>query len=354
MTPVPTSLAFTPDGRKLYSADDGRFVTRIDIETISVETRVAVPANVGALAHAKGDLLAIAYPSRRTVGILDPADDSLTETAALPGAVDLFAAKRHEPRIVAAEHGATWLAIVDPDTRTVRTVILDAKIVAMAVDPAGGFAYVATIGTNQVLKIKLDDASTAWRAPLSGAPVAVTAGPDSAFVSVGPKVFETADGTTSAWAIAGGDVGALATSDDDGVIYATEGDAVQAFGAKGKLERTVKLAANAAPSALAPVPRASSIAGGGSGAAGAGTTGSGGPGAVASVKSMRPRPTRSPTRWAASRACRGCRARSFRARSCSSSGSGSAAGTCGARGSSPARSRSSAAAERARERRLSL
>src|SRR6185369_4921284 len=124
-------------------------VTRIDIETISVETRIAVPANVGALAHGKGDLLAIAYPSRKTVGILDPSGDTLTETAALPGAVDLLAANRHETRVVAAEHGATWLAIIDPDAHTVRTVTLDARIVALAVDPAGGFAYAATIGTNQ-------------------------------------------------------------------------------------------------------------------------------------------------------------------------------------------------------------
>jgi len=290
LSPAPTSLAFSPDGRKLYSADDGRFVTRIDIETISVETRIAVPANVGALAHGKGDLLAIAYSSRKTVGILDPASDSLTETGALPGAVDLLAANRHEQRIVAAEHGATWLAIIDPDTRTVRTVTLDAKVVALAVDPAGGFAYAATMGTNQVVKLKLGDGSIVWRAPLVAAPVAVTAGPDSAFVSVGPRVYETADGTASAWATAGGDIGALATSDDGGIIYATEGDAVQAFAAKGALARTVKLAADAAPSTLAPVPRPSSIAGGGSGAlaGGGGASGSGGPDAVASAKPHAP------------------------------------------------------------------
>ena len=263
-------------------------MTRIDIETISVETRVAVPANVGALAHGRGDLLAIAYPSRRTVGILDPSGDTLSETAALPGAVDLLAANRHEPRIVAAEHGATWLAIIDPATKTVRKATLNARIAALAVAPAGGFAYVATMGTNQVVKLKLDDASVVWRAPLGGAPVALTAGPDSAFVSVGPKVFETADGTSSAWTTAGDDVGALATSDDGGVIYATEGDAVQAFAATGNLARTIKLPANAAPSALAPVPRPSSIAGGGSGAAGGGSTGSGGAGAQASAKPRAP------------------------------------------------------------------
>jgi DNA-binding beta-propeller fold protein YncE len=271
LSPAPTALAFTPDGRKLYSADDGRFVTRIDIETISVETRIAVPANVGALGHGKGDVLAIAYPSRATVGILDPSGDALTETAALPGAVDLLAANRHEPLVVAAEHGATWLAIIDPATRAVRKTTLDAKVVALAVDPAGGFVYVATMGTDQVVKVRLSDASIAWRAPLDGAPVALTAGSDSAYASVGAKVVEAADGTASAWATAAGDIGTLATSDDGGVVYATVGDTIQAFGARGKLARTVKLAADAAPTALAPVPRPSSIAGGGSGgAAGAG------------------------------------------------------------------------------------
>jgi len=34
LTPAPTALAFSPDGRSLYAADGGRFVTRIDIETI--------------------------------------------------------------------------------------------------------------------------------------------------------------------------------------------------------------------------------------------------------------------------------------------------------------------------------
>jgi DNA-binding beta-propeller fold protein YncE len=288
LSPAPIALAFTPDGRKLYSADDGRFVTRIDIETISVETRVAVPANVAALAHGKGDVLAIAYPSRATIGILQPSDDTLTETAALPGAVDLLAANRHEPLIVAAEHGATWLAIIDPATAAVRTTTLDAKIVALAVDPAGGFAYVATIGTDQVVKIKLADGSIVWRAALAGAPVAVTAGPDSAFVSVGPKILETADGTASGWATATGDVGALATSDDGGVTYATVGDTIQAFGASGSLARTVQLPADAAPGALAPVPRPSSIAGGGSGSIGGNATASGVPGAAATTKPHAP------------------------------------------------------------------
>jgi DNA-binding beta-propeller fold protein YncE len=290
LTPAPTDLAFTPDGLKLYSADGGRFVTRIDIETISVETRIAVPGTVSALAHGRGDLLAIAYAERKTVGILDPADDSLTETAALPGAVDLLAANRHEGLIVAAEHGATWLAIIDPATRTVRKTTLAAEIVAIAIDPAGEFAYAATMGTNLVVRIKLSDASIVWQAALGGAPVAITASPDSAFVSVGPNILEAADGEATAWAKAAGEVGSLAASDDGGAIYATEGDAIQAFDATGKLARTISLPADAAPTALAPVPRASSIAGGGSGAIG-GAGASGGPdvaGAIGAGASAKP------------------------------------------------------------------
>src|SRR5262249_33235675 len=147
LTPAPTRLAFSPDGRSLYTADGGRFITRIDIETISVAKRIAVPANVAALANGRDDLVAIAYPSRKTLGILDPSDDTLTETAALPGAVDLLAADRHETRIVAAQGGASWVAIVDPATRSLRTTTVTGKVVAVAIDPAGGAAYVATTGT---------------------------------------------------------------------------------------------------------------------------------------------------------------------------------------------------------------
>jgi DNA-binding beta-propeller fold protein YncE len=267
LTPAPTALAFSPDGRSLYSADGGRFVTRIDIETISVAKRIAVPAAVGALADSRDDLVAIAYPARRTVGVLDPSDDMLTETAALPGAVDLLAADRHEARIVAAEHGASWLAVVDPATRSIKTLTVSGKVVGIAVDPACGFAFAATMGTNQVLKIDLAKGSVTWKAPLTDAPVTLSAGRDGgAFVAAGKQILEVADGAASPWATAAGEVETLARSDDGGALYAASGDEVQAFTGSGALSKTIQLGADAAPAALAPVPRASSIAGDGAGA----------------------------------------------------------------------------------------
>jgi sugar lactone lactonase YvrE len=273
LTPGPTALAFTPDGKTLYTADGGRFVTRIDIETISVAKRIPVPSNASALAHPKGDLLAIAFDSTRMVDFLDPTDDSLRSTAVLPGAVDLLAADRREPRLVAAEYGASWIAVIDPSTRAIRSATVKGDIVALAVDRDSGAVYVATSGPDTVIRIGLDDLKPKWTTELADSPVALTAAPDGAIVSAGKTLWKVTAPDAVKWATAPADVAVLATSDDGTIVYAAGADAVQAFGSDGKIARTIPLGANAAPSVLAPIPRASSIAGASGGNIGTGSSG---------------------------------------------------------------------------------
>ena len=268
LTPAPTALAFTPDGRTLYTADGGRFVTRIDIETISVADRVAVPSNISALAHPRGDLLAIAFDSTKLVEFLDPTDDSLHATTVLPGAVDLLAADRRGTRLVAAEFGAGWIAVIDPATRAVRTGAVAGEVVAIAVDRDSGEAYVATSGPDTIVRIGLDDLKTKWTTELTDMPAALAATPGGAIVSVGSTLWKVTATDGVKWGTAAADVAALATSDDRGVIYAAAGDTVEAFGSDGKVARTIPLGSKAAPSALAPIPRASSIGGASGGSTG--------------------------------------------------------------------------------------
>jgi sugar lactone lactonase YvrE len=270
LTPPPTALAFTPNGRTLYSADGGRFVTRIDIESISVAKRVAIPTNATALAHPKGDLLAIAFATTKTIDFLDPTDDTLRATAVLPGAVDLLAADRRDPRLVAAEYGASWIAVIDPSTRAIRTTTVSGDVVALAVDSDSGAFYVATSGPDAVVRISLGDLKPIWTAKLTAAPVALTATPGAAIVSAGRVLSKVTAPDVVKWATSAGNVGSLATSDDGSIVYAAADDAIEAFGSDGKVARTIPLGSKAAPSALAPIPRASSIAGAHGGNAGSG------------------------------------------------------------------------------------
>ena len=271
LTPAPTALAFTPDGRTLYSTDGGRFVTRIDIESISVAKRVAIPSNASALAHPKGDLLAIAFDATKTVDFLDPTDDTLRATAVLPGAVDLLAADRRDPRLVAAEYGASWIAVIDPSTRAIRTTTVSGDIVALAVDSDSGAVFVATSGPDAIVRISLGDLKPIWTAKLTAAPVALTASPGGAIVSQGKTLWKASAADVVKWGTAAANVGTLATSDDGSIVYAAADDAIEAFGSDGKVARTIPLGSNAAPSALAPIPRASSIAGSTGGNTGTGS-----------------------------------------------------------------------------------
>jgi DNA-binding beta-propeller fold protein YncE len=276
LTPGPTALAFTPDGTKLYTADGGRFVTRIDIETISVADRLPVPANAIALAHPKGDLLAIAFESLKVVDFLDPTDDTLRATETLPGAVDLLAADRRDPRLVAAEFGASWFAVIDPSTRAIRTGTVKGDIVAIAVDSDSGSVFVATSGPDTVIRIGLNDLKPKWTTDLADTPNALTAIPAGAIVSLGKVLWLVTATDAIKWGTAPVDVATLATSDDGSIVYAAVGDAVAAFGSDGKIARSIPLGAKAAPSALAPIPRASSIAGASGGLNGVGSGGSSG------------------------------------------------------------------------------
>jgi DNA-binding beta-propeller fold protein YncE len=276
LTPAPTALAFTPDGTKLYTANGGRFVTRIDIETISVADRLPVPANAIALAHPKGDLLAIAFESLKVVDFLDPTDDTLRATETLPGAVDLIAADRRDPRLVAAEFGASWIAVIDPSTRAIRTGTVKGDIVAIAVDSDSGSVFVATSGPDTVIRIGLSDLKPKWTTDLADAPVALTAVPAGAIVSLGKVLWMVTATDAIKWGTAPVDVATLATSDDSSIVYAAVGDAIAAFGSDGKIARSIPLGAKAAPSALAPIPRASSIAGASGGLSGIGSGGSSG------------------------------------------------------------------------------
>jgi hypothetical protein len=276
LTPAPTALAFTPDGRTLYTVDGGRFVTRIDIETISVAKRIPLPSNASALAHPKGSLLAIAFAATKIVDFLDPIDDSLRSTAVLPGAVDLLASDRREPRLVAAEYGASWIAVIDPSTRAIRTSTVKGDVVALAVDGDSGGVYVVTSGPDTVVRIDLTDLKPKWTTALAGSPIALTAFRGGAIVSLGKVLWKVTATDAAKWGTAAAEVAALATSDDGSIVYAAGADAVEAFGSDGKVARTIQLGAGTAPSALAPIPRASSIAGASGGVIGSSGTGSSG------------------------------------------------------------------------------
>lgn len=274
--PAPVSLAFSPDGRQLYASAGGRWLTRIDIQSISVADTLSVPADVASLAHPHGDRLAIAIPTRRRLGILDTTDGTLTESAELPGAVDLLAADRRDPRVVAGEVGASWLAVFDVATSSLHTATLDGRIAALSVDRDRGAAYVATSDPNELLRISLDGLTVEWRTALPAAPDGIAALADRVIVAGETALWAVDRDGAASWGTAESPITSLAASDEGRVVYAAEGAAIEAFGLDGRPASRIDVVAGSGPRALAPVPRVSSLGdGSANGSGSANGTGSG-------------------------------------------------------------------------------
>ena len=83
--PSPQSLAFTPDGKTLYVGSGGAHITPIDIETLTVGDAISTPGPVTALAFPAGEILVGAMPLRRTLAFITVHDNSVVESAELPG-----------------------------------------------------------------------------------------------------------------------------------------------------------------------------------------------------------------------------------------------------------------------------
>jgi DNA-binding beta-propeller fold protein YncE len=267
VTPGPSMLAFTPDGKTLYAGDGTASLTEIDIASISVAGSVTLPSAAVAIAHPRGTALFIAYKDQKSLGTLLDGDSKVGSGALLPGTPDILAADRHEARLVAAQAGKPWISIIEPLSAKVQPVGngvtgIGGNVVAIAVARDEGFAYVATTSPNRVARIRLDTGAVTWNVPLDAAPSAIAAVSGAAVVAIDTRVLKVAAGKLSAFADAGGPVLGLAGNDEGKFAYIATTSAVTAI---ALADPTAKPASKVAlakgrPAALAPVPRDSSLA----------------------------------------------------------------------------------------------
>ena len=266
-TPGPTALAFTPDGKTLYTGDGTAKLTEIDIASISVVGSVTLPSPAVALAHPRGTALFIAYQGQKTLGTLLDGDSKAGSGALLPGTPDILAADRHEARLVAAERGKTWISIIEPLSAKVQPVGdgvkgIGGNVVAIAVARDEGYAYIATTSPNRVARIRLDTGAVTWSAPLDGAPTAIAALNSTAVVAIGSKVLAVSGGKVAAFTDAGAPVVGLAGSDEGRFAYIATADVVTAIALANPAAKPLSKVTmtHGKPTALAPVPRDSSLA----------------------------------------------------------------------------------------------
>ena len=258
--PRPTALAFSPDGRSLY-ASGGRRLVHIDIETISADGELQLPAAASALAFPGGRELVIALPARRTLGLLEGPNAQVTETQALPGAADLLAADRRDPRVVAATRGGSWLAVYHTGDRELTTSSVEGRIQAIAVDRDRGAALVATAKPDRLTRLDLRDLRVVATVPLPAPPAAVAATLSGGVVAADRTIWSVGTGETRRIASAQGRIAHLATSDEGRVILAAGSERIEAFPeAGGGPLRTLEVADVAA---LAAIPAPSSVSGDG-------------------------------------------------------------------------------------------
>ena len=284
-----TSLAFSPDGRRLYAAIGTPSVAVIDIGTISAAPPLTAAGPVVAVAHPSGDRLAVAIPDLARVALVNPGDGRAADIG-MTGPVDLLAADRRVPIVLAAATTGGWVSIIDSALGTSRTVPIEGRVVGMAVDRDTGGAYVATRSPDAVLRLELGTAKVAWRITLDGRPTSVAATADGAVVAIGARlVAATAKGSTAFTTLPGAAV-AVAGSDDGKILVAAMADRVQGYASSGGPVRSQVMLAKGNPAtAIAPVPKpivldetagsataASPATGGTSGAAASGGTVKGG------------------------------------------------------------------------------
>ncbi|HEX8939074.1 MAG TPA: hypothetical protein VF763_02835 [Candidatus Limnocylindrales bacterium] len=278
LVPGPTALAFSADGRALFAAGGLHRVVRIDIETLAVGDPVTLPGIAAALAYPQGIALAIALRDRGTIGVLSGAAGAteVRESGRLPGAPDLLAADRRDPRVVAAAIGASWVTVFDPATFALRSGTVTGAVTAVAVDRDRGGALVATRSPDRLYRLDLGDLHVLWQAALPAAPTAVAPTADGIVAAGGSSLWAVTRDGTRPFATAKGSIAGLAVSDEGRVVHVAVGDQVQAFAADGTPARLLTLGTGRDASALAAVPAGSSLFAGGHGTTGAATSGSSG------------------------------------------------------------------------------
>jgi DNA-binding beta-propeller fold protein YncE len=263
--PGRSRLAFTADGATLYAGDGADSLVRINIKDIAVDKQFTLPGHATAIVHPRGNALLLAYPDSKSLGVLFDGDDAPIAGASLPGAANLLAADPRETRVVAAESGAGWVAIVQPFTSTVTRVDVGgdvgAKIEALAVARDEGGVYVASTAPDRLSYVDFATGKVAWTAALDGAPVAVAAIPSAAIVAIGGRLVRVAAGEAKAWATTPADVTDLAASYEGKFLYAATGKTVVAIAVAAPTAPPAASVdiASGAPMALAPVPKASTL-----------------------------------------------------------------------------------------------
>ena len=260
MSPDPSSIAFSNDGRSLYVATGAREVARIDIQTIQVQEVLAMPTEITAIAVPRGTTAVAAGPGGRELLLADLESRAVHRTSPLPGAADLLAADRREFRALAARSGSTWLAVVEAATAAVSILDVQARVVGLAVDRAGGAGFVVTEAPDQLLRIRLDHPAVLWTVGLPSAPTAVTS---TAFgpVVAGASESWTTDGLAArAWSSEGAPSGVVAASDDGDFVYLGQPSGVLAIGRGGRIDRVIGLGSRGGAHGLAAFPARASLA----------------------------------------------------------------------------------------------
>ena len=259
MVPAPQSLAFSPDGTTLYASGGGTMVIPIDIATLDVQSSIAMPGAVSALAFPAGNVLVATMPTRRTLAFAVVHGGAVTESSELPGAGNLLAGDRRDARVAVAEAGKSWLVVVDPATSTMKKTTVDGSIVALAIDRDHGGVLVATQSPNSLIRVDLSSMVATWTVKLAGAPVSVAALASTVVVGGGTNLWKVDGKTATIFAAARQSALALTASDEGSVLHVAEATGIEIFDSKGSLQRTLEMADNQAPAAMAVVPRGSSL-----------------------------------------------------------------------------------------------
>ncbi len=288
--PSPQSLAFTPDGKTLYVGSGGAHITPIDIVTLTVGDAISTPGPVTALAFPAGEILVGAMPLRRTLAFITVHDNSVVESAELPGPGNLLAGDRRDPRVAVADAGDTWLDVVDPATSTATKTTVAGAIQALAIDRQNGGVLVATANPNALIRVDLTTLTATWTVPLPAPPTAVAALASTAIVAIGSDLWSVSPTRATKWATARGAVVSMAASDEGAFLHVAESGTVEVFDAMGTLQRTLELGVGRDPLALAAVPAGSSLYLG-NGAPQPSATAAATPGTPAALVTQKPPPT---------------------------------------------------------------
>ena len=259
MVPAPESLAFSPDGKTLYSADGSSSITPIDIVTLDIQSPITMPGAVSALAFPAGQILVGAMPARGTLGFAVVHGGPVTESAQLPGPGNLLAGDRRDARVAVAEAGKSWLVVVDPATSTLKKTTVAGSIVALAIDRDSGGVLVATQSPNSLIRVDLTSLIATWTVKLPGAPVAVAPLATTVVVGGGTSLWKVDGKTATPFATTRQSALALVASDEGSVLHVAEATGVEVFDSSGKLQRTLELSDFRAPVAMAAVPTGSSL-----------------------------------------------------------------------------------------------